>query len=64
VRLAHRADNLEFKIAIKINKMKLIILVILMPEDDPVKGSKHVAFANYAIKTNVYTILSICFDYC
>jgi hypothetical protein len=33
----------------------------LTPEDDPVKGSKHVANTSYAIKTNVDTIVSILF---
>jgi hypothetical protein len=35
-----------------------------MPEDDPVKGSKHVALTKYAIKANVDTVVSILFYYC
>jgi hypothetical protein len=50
-----------YELTIRMGEKNQTNFIIL---DDPVKGSKHVAFTSYAIKTNVDTIVFILFYYC
>jgi hypothetical protein len=45
-------------------RFQYLTLVLHTPEDDPIKGSKHVAFTNYANKSNIDTIVSNLFYCC